>query len=214
MTLWIPMTLEVPGSTELTTATDRMPVGRFLLTAAHGDQRNGMLITRAQKCADEPVTVTVAVRKGHALSPLIRDSAVFGLCELRGSDLMLSRLFNRPGELRGEDPFLGHDLVAGTGRIPIPTASASWVCCELIRHLDIEADHEIYIGRVTAGGIIESPVETGDNEKIPVKRKRRNPAGSKKAKTPSRGRPGLDNRSSTMDRETSNGRVRESKESR
>jgi flavin reductase (DIM6/NTAB) family NADH-FMN oxidoreductase RutF len=188
------MAIEPNGRTELTQATDRMPVGRFLMTAAHGDQRNGMLVTRVQKCADEPITVTVAVQKGHALSPLIRDSAVFGLCELRGRDLILSRLFNRPGDLHGEDPFLGHSLVPDTAGIPIPTASASWVRCELIRHLDIEADHEIYIGRVIAGGVIEPPTDACEVDSLPTARKRLNGTATKKVKTPTRARPGLDNR--------------------
>ena len=188
------MTFEPTGKTELTLATERMPIGRFLMTAAHGDQRNGMLVTRVQKCADEPITVTVAVQKGHALSPLIRDSAIFGLCELRDQDLMLSRLFNRPGELHGEDPFLGHCLVPDTGRVPIPAASASWVRCDLIRHLDIEADHEIYIGRVIAGGVIETPAEAAAAASIPAARKRRNGTATKKVKKPTRSRPGLDNR--------------------
>jgi flavin reductase (DIM6/NTAB) family NADH-FMN oxidoreductase RutF len=191
---WNGMTPEPSGKTDLMMATERMPTGRFLMTAAHGDQRNGMLVTRVQKCADEPITITVAVRKGHALSPLIRDSAVFGLCELRGRDLMLSRLFNRPGDLRGEDPFLGHGLVPDTGRIPIPTASASWVRCDLIRHLDIEADHEIYIGRVMAGGVIETAAEACDADSIPAARKRRNGVATKKMKKPTRARPGVDNR--------------------
>ncbi len=206
------MTFEPTGMTELMSATDRMPIGRFLLTAAHGDQRNGMLVTRVQKCADEPITVTVAVQKGHALSPLIRDSAVFGLCELRGRDLLLSRLFNRPGELHGEDPFLGHDLVPNTGRVPIPTASASWVHCELIRHLDIEADHEIYIGRVTAGGVIETPAEACAADPIPATRKRRNGTVNKKVKKPARTRPGLDNRVANPTRDPANAKVSNSKE--
>ena len=207
------MTIEPTGRTELTMATDRMPVGRFLMTAAHGDHRNGMLVTRVQKCADDPITVTVAVRKGHALSPLIRDSAIFGLCELRGCDLMLSRLFNRPGELHGEDPFLGHDLVPDTGRLPIPVASASWVCCDLIRHLDIEADHEIYIGLVTAGGVIETPDEALTADPASAARKRRNGIATKKVKKPVRARPGLDNRVTKQTPKAQESEVPESKES-
>ena len=161
------MTLEIRADSASKVATARMPAGRFLLTSAFGEARNGMIVTQVQKCADEPPTVTVAVRKGHALSPLIRDSGTFALCEIADADLLLSRLFQRPSDLQGDDPFLGHCLVPETQSVPVPTAAASWVVCELIRHLDIEADHEIYIGRVTQAGVHDLTEET------PKKSKRR-----------------------------------------
>ena len=138
----------------------RMPVGRYLLTAAHGGARRGLLVERVQHCADEPPTILVSVRKGHALSPLIRDAATFGLCEVATNDRILTRLFNRPTDLQDEDPFLGHQLVTTTsGNAPIPACSASWMMCELLRHLDIEADFEIYIGRILESGILPAGME-------------------------------------------------------
>jgi flavin reductase (DIM6/NTAB) family NADH-FMN oxidoreductase RutF len=133
----------------------RLPSGRFLMTAAFGEARNGMIVTQVLKCADEPPTITVSVRKGHALSPLIRDSGCFALCEIAETDLMLPRLFQRPSDLQGEDPFLGHCLVPNTRELPVPKSAASWVVCDLLRHLDIEADHEIYIGRVILGEVLK-----------------------------------------------------------
>ncbi|MDG2020636.1 MAG: flavin reductase family protein [Phycisphaerales bacterium] len=165
------MTLEISADSASKVATARMPVGRFLLTSAFGEARNGMIVTQVQKCADEPPTVTVSVRKGHALSPLIRDSGTFALCEIADADLMLSKLFQRPSDLLGDDPFLGHCLVPETQSVPVPTGAASWVVCELIRHLDIEADHEIYIGRVTQAGVHDL------TDAAPKKSKRRIPAG-------------------------------------
>ena len=133
----------------------RMPLGRYLLTAAHGGARRGLLVNRVQHCAEEPPTILVSVRKGHALSPLIRDAATFGLCEVAPSDRILTRLFNRPTELQDEDPFLGHQLVeTSCGNSPIPACSASWMMCELLRHLDIEADFEVYIGRILESGLL------------------------------------------------------------
>ncbi|MCP4836632.1 MAG: flavin reductase [Phycisphaera sp.] len=141
----------------------RMPTGRYLLTAAHGGARRGLLVSRIQHCADEPPTVLVSVRKGHALSPLIRDAACFGLCELSVGDRILSRLFSKPTELQDDDPFLGHQLIAhSTGNAPIPACSASWMSCELLRHLDIEADFEIYIGRILASGVLSGGERTPD----------------------------------------------------
>lgn len=133
----------------------RLPTRRYLLTAAHGGSQNGMLVSRVQHCADEPPVVAVSVRKGHPLSPLIRDAATFGLGELRAADRLIARKFELPTELHGEDPFLGLPLVptAETRGLPMPINTAAWAACELVRHLDIEADHELYIGRVVAGRI-------------------------------------------------------------
>lgn len=134
----------------------RMPRGRYLLTASYGGTRHGLLVERVQHCADEPPTISISVRKGHVLSPLIRDAARFGLSELAPHDRILTRLFGRPAELIDDDPFLGHDLVslAESHDVPIPRCAASWVSCELLRHLDIESDHELYIGRVMAAGML------------------------------------------------------------
>ncbi len=137
----------------------RVPSARYLLSAAHGASRNGMVVSRIQHCADEPPIVAISVRKGHQLSPLIRDSALFGLAELRATDRLLTRKFESPVELHGEDPFLGHRLLPEslTRGLPIPAGVAAWISCELVRHLDIEADHELYVGRVVAGAVIGGP---------------------------------------------------------
>ena len=145
-------------------ALQRLPSSRYLLTAAHGASRNGMLVSRVQHCADDPPVVAISVRKGHPLSPLIRDTARFGLAELREGDRVLARKFGAPVELQGEDPFLGHPLVSEeqTFELPIPRGVASWMSCELIRHLDIEADHELYVGRVLAGAVLQVTTRIGD----------------------------------------------------
>ena len=149
-------------------ALNRLPSSRYLLTAAHGASRNGMLVSRVQHCADEPPVVAISVRKGHPLSPLIRDTARFGLAELHEGDRVLVRKFGAPVELQGEDPFLGHPLLPEeeTFELPIPRGIAAWMSCELVRHLDIEADHELYVGRVLAGGVLEVTTRIEDEVAI------------------------------------------------
>lgn len=136
-------------------ALGRLPVTKFLLTAAHGMSRNGMIITHVHQTAVVPPTVILSVPKGQPLSPLIRDSRAFALCELAEGDLLLNRLFNTPRELYGDDPFLGLLLLNTASKLPVPRSVASWIECELVRHLDIEADHEVYVGRAVGGGVLE-----------------------------------------------------------
>ena len=154
------------------TVLQRLPRGRFLLTASHAGVRQGLLVKRVQHCADEPPTISVSVKKGHVLSPLIRDSARFGLCELAPADRILTRLFARPAELLDDDPFLGHAMVPleDAHDQPIPKCAATWLACDLLRHLDIESDYELYIGRVIESGVLSagsSSAVAADRTSIP-----------------------------------------------
>jgi flavin reductase (DIM6/NTAB) family NADH-FMN oxidoreductase RutF len=126
-------------------------------------------VKRVQHCADEPPTISVSVKKGHVLSPLIRDSARFGLCELTPSDRILTRLFARPAELLDEDPFLGHAMVPleDSHDQPIPKCAATWLACDLLRHLDIESDYELYIGRVIESGVLSGGSGATERTSIP-----------------------------------------------
>jgi flavin reductase (DIM6/NTAB) family NADH-FMN oxidoreductase RutF len=129
----------------------RIPSGRFLLTAAHGELRRGVLVRWVQQCGHAPPMVILALVKGQALSPLIRDSRHFVLCALREDDLLAARLFGPEGASEG-DPFLG--LPAGVARCgaPIPTRSLWFAECEMVRHLDVESDCELYVGAVRQCG--------------------------------------------------------------
>ena len=158
-------------------ALGRFPTAPFLLTASHGISRNGMLVSRVQQSSNTPPCVIVSVPKGQPLSPLIRDSRAFALCELAEGDLLLNRLFANPRELHGDDPFLGLALVETPLGLPVPRAIASWVECELIRHMDIESDYEVYVGRAVGGGVLEA----GSHAHIGARRN-----GARRSKTDSR----------------------------
>ncbi len=145
------MALELTAEASIADVLNRLPENMFLLTAAHGVHRNGILVSRVQYASSSPPTVVIAVTKGQPLTPIIRDSRSFALCELGAGELFLSRRFNRNPEVNGEDPFLGLSLKETSSGLPVPMSVDSWLECELIRHLDIEADHELYVGRVVHG---------------------------------------------------------------
>ena len=153
--------MDEPNQHQAQDALSRLPRGHHLLTAGYGHCRNGMIIDRVSLGADDPPTVILSVRKGHALSPLIRDSGRFGIVEIGRTDEMLSRLFRYATTLQDDDPFLGHALLDGPLKvdIPIPQRAVSWMTCDLLRHLDIEADHEVYIGRVSDQGVNHAMLE-------------------------------------------------------
>lgn len=131
-------------------ALGRIPAGMFILTACHEERRGGMLCSWVQQLCFEPPMVSVAVAKGRPIMPLISESRSFGLCQLSASDKVILRKF-AGGSDPNEDPFLGFDLVANDTDIPIFTSSMSYFECELASHLDVEGDHDLFVGKVIAG---------------------------------------------------------------
>ncbi len=130
----------------------RLPAGMFVLTAEHEDHRLGSLVSFVQKVSNNPPMVSVAVSKGDPIMPLISESRRFGLCQLAADDKVLRRKFGNDSA-HGEDPFLGLELTSGLlPRVPVLSQSLSYMECEVIRHLDVEGDHDLFVGIVKAAG--------------------------------------------------------------
>lgn len=140
-------------------ALERIPCADFLLTAGLGDFRGGVIARWIQQVSASPPMVMVAIEKGQPLSPIIRDARFFGVCEPRPEDRLLRKLFAENGdEARPEgDPFIGMPLHVTSHGVPIPRRSASWLECELVRHLDVEGSCEIYVGLVHSAGVNAEP---------------------------------------------------------
>lgn len=135
-------------------ALDRIPTGSFLLTSAYGDQRGGVAVTWVQQCCHTPPMVMVAVEKGHALSPVIRDSRAFAVCQLDPADRGLLRAFEQ--QQPGIDPFMGMPSTNTPSGAPVPSRALGYADCELARHVDIDGDHEIYVGVVHHATVLRS----------------------------------------------------------
>ena len=134
-------------------ALGRIPSGLFIMTAAHEDRRMGMLTSWVQQVGFQPPMVSVAIGKGRPILPLISESRQFALCQLPEGDRLLMRKF--AGSIDpGEDPFLGFDLVKEQKSVaPILAACLSYVECDVTCHMDVEADHDLFIGTVIGGGM-------------------------------------------------------------
>jgi len=136
-----------------------IPHSSFILTSAFGEIRAGVVVHWVQQVSSTPMLVVVAIEKGQPLSPVIRDSRRFALCQLDNDDRVLRRMFE--GEradpyTRHEvfDPFLGIATMTTAGGVPVPLKSLAWLDCELSRHLDVEGNCELYIGLVHSGGVL------------------------------------------------------------
>ena len=148
--------MEQPACPHLSPVLSQIPSGLYVLTSAHDDTRSGVLVQWVQQCADNPPMIVVALRKGHPIEPLIRDSRCFALCQLDPEESLLRKKFASIPD-HGEDPFISIPTATAPLGSPILERAQSWLECEMLRHLDIECDYEVYIGNVRSGDMLVDP---------------------------------------------------------
>lgn len=149
-----------------------LPSAWCVMSAAFEGKRAGILVCRTMVCADEPPSVAVAVPNGHPLATLIRDSHAFALSVLSPNQRLVMKKFREPraplhdagqgggggdsaidrlsGVGGGIDPFdmlETRTLVTGA---PTLARAVAAIDCDVMRHFDLEADHEVYVGMVVA----------------------------------------------------------------
>jgi len=129
-----------------------IPAQDHLVSAAHDGRRSGSIVRWVQRCGLEPPLICISMRKGHPIEPLIRDSRAFALSEFAVDDTLLRRLFGTEHAV-GDDPFLSVPVRCTPLGSPVPVRAAAYLDCELVRHFDIECDHEIYVGLVRHAGL-------------------------------------------------------------
>ena len=120
---------------------------------AHEGARTGVLATWVQPCATNQPLVMVAVPTALPVIPLIRDSRAFALCQIAADDRFLARKFATVPE-HGEDPFVSLITFRAVTGAPIIERAMSYLDCELIRHVDLESDYGLFVGRVRAGAML------------------------------------------------------------
>ena len=142
-----------PMESPLAQAIGQIPSGLFILTAAYNGSRSGVLVAWVQQCATDPPLVMAAVSTEMPVVPLIRDSRSFALCQVSAEDRLLARRFEH-NAMDLDDPFLSLPVTVSPNGAPILKNALSWLDCEVIRHMDLESDYGLYIGRVRDGGML------------------------------------------------------------
>jgi len=146
-------------------ALGRIPQGLFILTARHEDRRGAALVSWVQQASFSPPMVSLAIAKGRSILPLISESRFFGLCQLPKGDKLLMRHF-AGGSTPNEDPFLGMDLLPNhAARVPLLAGALSYMECEVVRHIDVEGDHDVFVAAVRTAGYLagEPHIHLRDN---------------------------------------------------
>lgn len=139
-------------------ACDRLLTGLYLLSAQHDGARAGTLALGVHQCAAVPILLCVPVRRGHRIEPLIRDSRHFAVGTVDPADRLLRRRFeDHPSAEEHHDPFDALPVLSLGWRSPVLRSSALAFDCEVVRHIDMDADHELYIGKVLSARIHGEP---------------------------------------------------------
>ena len=135
-------------------AVRQIPGGVFVITSSFEGKRAGSTVMSVGMCAGEPRLVCVALRKGHIIEPLIRDSRGFAICMIDPNDRLVMRRFAE-SEHHDSDPFDGIDTTTLVTPAPVLRRSIMALDCEVVRHFDLEADCELFIGSILAGQVFE-----------------------------------------------------------
>ncbi len=125
-----------------------------VMTASFEGRRSGLLLTGVALAAIEPACLVVSVSTGHRLATLIRDARTFGVSVLSPNQkLLLKKL--RAGPEDELDPFDTLEMRTLVSASPLLCRAVAVFDCEVVRHLDLEADCELYVGRILAAGVSE-----------------------------------------------------------
>lgn len=142
-----------------------LPCGQFIMTAGFEDHAAGLLVRWVQRCSTTPPMLMIAIRKGEPIEPIVRDARGFALCQVSSDDRFLIRKF-APDAERQEDPFVCLPTTTGATGAPIIERAMSYLDCELVRNVELDSDHRIYVGQIRGGGVLnpaEPAVHFGDN---------------------------------------------------
>lgn len=133
-------------------ALGRIPSGLFVMTASFDGKRRGVRVTWVQQCGFDPPLVSVALAKGHCMAPLLQSARAFALSQLADEDRLSFRRFE--DSLRaGEDEFEDVETISLVTGAPALKRSVAALDCLIVRHMDLDSDHELYVGQVIAGRV-------------------------------------------------------------
>lgn len=165
-----PRAVPTRSTPEVDQALGCIPALTGIMTAAFESRRAGLVVSRIMRCGESPSRVAVAVPSGQRLAMLIRDSRAFGLCLVDPNTRLLMKKFGEDPSLNTSDPFDTLETRTLATGSPLLMAAAVSLDCEVVRHVDLDGDYEIYVGVVVGvvrgrgavgGGVVEQGCAAG-----------------------------------------------------
>ena len=143
-----------------------IPAAKFVLTCSHDQYSDGIITYWVQQCSTVPPMVVVAIKKGQAIEPMLRDARAFALCMVNDNDRRVQRLFGSEHTL-DDDPFLLIPTLSAVTGMPILKNALMWFDCTLEGHLSPDADCRLYLGQIVAAYVQDpKPTLTGGTSNV------------------------------------------------
>ena len=132
-----------------------IPQSIYVMTAEHEQRQRGVMVSWVQQAGFDPPMVLVALRKGNDIVPLIHDSRCFALSQIVEDDRLAWKKFShRPAD--DDNPLDAFEIERRVTGAPILKRAAAFMDCTLIRHLDIDGDHDLYVGLIRDGQVYDA----------------------------------------------------------
>lgn len=131
----------------------QIPGGLYVLTAQGEGRRAAIMVKWVQQCADQPPMVMVALPKGQAIEPIVRESRCFALCQISADDRFLLRKFGH-GQDDPDDPLITMLTTTSPSGAPIVERAMTYLDCEIVRHIELDCDFRIYVAQVHSGAVL------------------------------------------------------------
>ncbi len=129
----------------------KIPSGCSILTAAHHGHSSGMLASWIQQAAFEPLLLTVAVRDGRPIQPLIEGSRRLVLNLLGSNQRPMFKHFGG-GFGPGDEAFAGLDIQESAYGVILPEC-LGYLGCDLVSQLPA-GDHHVYLAQPRVAGML------------------------------------------------------------
>ena len=136
-------------------AIGQIPSGVFIVTVGKaGDaEASGTLVSLVQQVAIEPLYLGLAVRRGRALAAALTPGRKFVLNICHAGDKHLLRHFAKESR-NGAGAFAGVAARQLDSGLTVLTEACAYIECEIVRKLEMGADHDLFIARAHDGALL------------------------------------------------------------
>jgi len=136
---------------EIGAAIGRIPSGCSILTAEHAGRSSGMLVSWVQQAAFAPPSISVCVKRGRPMVPLIEAAQRFLLNVIGEDPTAMFRQFGR-GFTLDEDAFVGLQITP-TEFGPRLEGCVAHLGCKVTQRVAV-GDHDLYVAEVVAAASV------------------------------------------------------------
>ncbi len=143
---------DTDGRKLLAAALGRVPSGVFILSARHGEQETGMLVSWVQQCSFDPPQVSLALKPDREVTAWLTPGAAYTLNVLGHGQGELVSHFGK-GFAPGEPAFAGLAVERPNGGAPVLRDALAYLECQVVAKYP-GGDHDLYVGRVVGGQLL------------------------------------------------------------